>query len=86
MRGAKLLHRLGRKPLHLGGIGDIGAHAEGLRSRAARLRDRLVERILLHVREHQLHPLACADARELPAEATARPGDDGDPARKILHR
>ena len=64
----------------------VDANPHRLRPAFADLRNRRVEGVILHVSQHQLHPLVRGDAREFASESAARAGDDGDLAGEILHR
>src|SRR5262249_41111874 len=60
--------------------------ASCLRSRGAGFVNRLVKRVLLDVRQHQLHTFARGDARELAPEAAAGTRDDRDLPGELFHR
>ena len=55
--------------LHLRRVADVGAHADHLGARRLELRDRVVERGLLDVAEHDLHALGRERRREREPDA-----------------
>ena len=72
--------------LHVLCLRHVGANPQRLPPACADLRNHRVEGVILHVSQHQLHPLVRGDAREFASESAARAGDDGDLAGEILHR
>ena len=58
--------------LHLLALGDIHDLGDRRRAGGSHLRGRRIERIALHIGEHEVHAQLAADARELAAEAAAR--------------
>src|SRR5437762_11321280 len=78
VHGPELRGRTISELLHVLCPRHVGVNPQRLYSACADLADHRVERVILHVRQHQVHPLARRDARELTSESAARARDDGD--------
>jgi len=70
---------------HLVGLRDIHLHADHGGACRAELVGGAVEGVLLDVREHDLHALACESARHGEPESAGASGDHRDLAGKVLH-
>ena len=82
-RAEALLHRLGER-VHLRRVGDVDLARQHLRAGGFHLGLRPVERILLHVDQHEVHAAGRADARAFEAEAGAGAGENGRRALEVL--
>jgi hypothetical protein len=85
VHGAERRFRRCRGPVEVLGFRHVGSHPDRFRSHGPHLRHGGLERVLLHVGEHELHALAGADAGELESESAPCSGDDGHPAGEVLH-
>ena len=72
------------KRLHRAGIRHVDAPRQHLCAEAFGFVTRAIERVLLHIDQHQVHAAPRADARAFQAEARARAGEYGGLAGKVI--
>ncbi len=84
VRRAELLAHLVGQGLHLGCVGHIHAACQHTHALPFELGGSLVQRLLLHIDQHQVHAQLRANARALQAEARARARQHGRLALEVL--
>ena len=70
----------------VGGVRDVGRHAEHGGPRRRERRDRLGQRRLLHVGQHEAHPRVGEALGHRPPDPARPAGDDRYPVPQLLHR
>jgi hypothetical protein len=85
VRCAETLQRGRRQRFDLARLGHVQPERQHLRAQRFDLRQRAVQRFLLHVGHHHLHAALRRDAAGLEAEARSRAGDDGGAALPCRH-
>jgi len=82
---AKALQRGRAQRFHGVGLGHIHAHTQHLRARLRQLGHRCVQRVLLHVNQHQVHAQAGTDAGAFEPETGPCAGQYSGGVAKVAH-
>ena len=77
VRCAKARQRRCAQGFHLVGLGYVDLYRQHLGTGGLHLRHGLVQRVLLHIGQHQVHSQLCAYAGAFQAKAGASTGEDG---------
>ncbi|MNW07110.1 hypothetical protein D3C71_2036520 [compost metagenome] len=84
MRRAERLLHAAREHFHLHAVGHIDALRQHLHAGGTHLLGRGLERLALHIDQHQVHAQARANARALQAKARAGTGQHRGLALKVI--